>query len=768
MSKTPITLLFVATLLSACGGGSQYGNNIAEVSLAAESVKQEPVPSDAVVQPTFHVAPVVLQEPTDVDTSEPTTSASLRPATSFVSAAQSRISSSRLTVQQLATSKTASSDASGRVSTMAAGSVVRTYTPAQIRAAYGLPTLPSPGVTPTLAQAASMGAGQTIYIVNAMHNPNVVAELNAFNTKFGLPGCTVQAIAPTTALPLAPANKSSGCVLSVVYSSPSGTMTSAAPPYDAGWATEIALDVQWAHAIAPMARIVLIEASDASISSMSNAIKLANLMGPGVVSMSFGANEGSWSASLESVFSASNMTYFAATGDWGTQVLWPSVSSRVVAVGGTSLDYSGTGSRTEVGWSKTGGGISLYAAAPNYQTSNNVPGFIRQARRAVADVGFNADPATGQYVAVIPQGSSTVSWISAGGTSLSTPQWAGIAAIANAQRVSANKPVLGLPHTLIYNQIGSVTGIYTNAFYDVKTGSNGSCVICTAKTGYDGLTGLGTPNVTQMLAALNATIIPPPLVSANTLSYTAGSPITFKVNTTSVNPLSFSLTGAPAGMSISSVGLLTWPAPKVGTFSVTVVAKDTVTGLAGVGVQTLTVKAPTAAPVVTAKTINGIAGSALSFTPTVTTTNPITYSLSTAPTGMTISSTGVVTWPRPTVGTYRVSVVVTDKVTGLSGRGLYTVIIAAASTPPIITAAAITTKAGTVLTGSFSVVDPSGLPVSVTISGVPGGMFFSALSPTSIGIKWNKPVTGTYTLSITAVNTRGLRSTAALPITVTR
>jgi subtilase family serine protease len=97
-------------------------------------------------------------------------------------------------------------------------------------------------------------------------------------------------------------------------------MTSAAPPYDAGWATEIALDVQWAHATAPLARIVVIEAADPSLNNLLGGVKLANSMGPGMVSMSFGAPEGSWMSSVDSAFTGAAMTYLAATGDSGAAV----------------------------------------------------------------------------------------------------------------------------------------------------------------------------------------------------------------------------------------------------------------------------------------------------------------------------------------------------------------------------------------------------------------------------------------------------------------
>ena len=121
-------------------------------------------------------------------------------------------------------------------------------------------------------------------------------------------------------LPLASAS-TDGCTFSVVYATSSGGMTASAPAYNSGWATEIALDVQWVHATAPMARIVLIEAPDSGIASIANAVALANAMGPGVVSLSLGANEGSWVSSVDSVFYGTGMSYAAATGDNGKGVM---------------------------------------------------------------------------------------------------------------------------------------------------------------------------------------------------------------------------------------------------------------------------------------------------------------------------------------------------------------------------------------------------------------------------------------------------------------
>ena len=196
-------------------------------------------------------------------------------------------------------------------------------------------------------------------------------------------------------------------------STSAGDITASIPDYNSAWASEAALDVQWAHATAPLARLVLIEAQNANLSSMLGAIKLANRMGPGVVSMSFGCAEGSWTNTMDTLFASDSMSYLAATGDQGPELAWPAVSPRVLAVGGTTLRYADGAARTESSWLATGGGFSAYTPAPTYQ-NGAIYGLAGRAMRGVADVALNADPNTGQYVARITPGATLPTWESAG------------------------------------------------------------------------------------------------------------------------------------------------------------------------------------------------------------------------------------------------------------------------------------------------------------------------------------------------------------------
>ncbi|MFZ6775780.1 putative Ig domain-containing protein [Undibacterium sp. Ji83W] len=773
-----LSFFLTASVMTACGGDSpQVSNSVvalppAEVATGVTTLEVTvPVlPPDVAIQntqATFHLAPLLLDAPADIDATDSNRSARMPVAMQAIPREWQGVRGRGLTVSAIRSlprpQLTPPPIAAGQIDVLpsAGTGVVSTYTPAQIRAAYGLPTLPASMNNLTAAQAALLGAGQTIYIVNARHDPNIVAELNAFNQKFGLPACTVKSIASSTVLPLATAS-TSVCEFSVVYSTSAGGMSSSAPAYDSGWATEIALDVQWAHASAPLARIILIETADASMSNMVGGIRLANAMGPGVVSMSFGSTEGSWTAGVENTFTTAKMTYLAASGDSGPEVEWPAVSPNVVAVGGTSLTYSG-GSRTEVAWSNTGGGVSAYTATPAYQNTA-VPGMGAPARRTVADVSMNSDPNTGQYVAIMTPGSSTVNWVSAGGTSLATPQWAGIIAVANATLVQAGKAVLGAPHTVLYNKIASVPGSYASAFADVAKGSNGSCASCTAKVGHDQLTGLGTPNVSNLLSALSGTIVTPaPTVTSASITGQTGTTLSFTVSATASNALTYSLSGNPSGMTISSAGIITWATPVTGTYTVIVTALDAVTGLSGKGTYTVTITAPVP-PVVTASTINGVVGSALSFNVNATSSNVLSYSLSGAPSGMSISQTGTVTWASPLVGKYIVTAIAKDSKTGLSGQAVFNISIVASGLS--INAPAMTGVAGKALTGTISITAPGATSLSISISGAPLGLNF-AMSGTNITTSWNSPVTGNYSLKITATDNTGRTATVNMPVTIT-
>lgn len=466
---------FAAALLAACGGGSDAGADTA-VATAAE------------LAPLYELAPTLPPEPDDIDADGSNASAAREPGRSTLRAAPVVGEDADSLRQRILSTR----------DTISAASSAVYYTPAQMRAAYGLDKLPA---TTSANKGAYQGSGQTIAIVGAYNNATAATDLVAFSQKFGLAPCAVTGIATNATLPLARPAAGSACSFSVVNATAAGGFATRAPAANAGWATETAMDIEWAHAMAPMARIILVQAASASVNDMLGAVVLAGRLGANVVSMSFGAGEFGGQGSYDSAFAAAGVSYLAASGDSGRGVSWPAVSSQVLAVGGTTLAYSGS-ARGETAWSGSGGGISAYNAVPAWQTGLKVTATTgalgTPTRRVLPDVGFNANPNSGQLILV------NGAWYVAGGTSVGTPQWAGIVAVANAVRALNGKAALGALGTPVYRALAGNATNYTASLLDVKSGSNGSCKGCGAVAGYDLVTGLGTPNAGNTIGLLAA------------------------------------------------------------------------------------------------------------------------------------------------------------------------------------------------------------------------------------------------------------------------
>jgi hypothetical protein len=329
------------------------------------------------------------------------------------------------------------------------------YTPAQVTSLLGL---------------TGTGAGQTIAIVTAYDAPNVAKDLAVFDQAFGLPA------APS----FRKVNQSGGTKL---------------PAVDAGWALEAALDVQWAHAVAPAASLLLVEASTNSLTNLMSAVGWAAAQpGVSVVSGSFGIPEYGRQKDHDARCRLTKAVCVFASGDTGNPAAYPATSPWALGVGGTTLQLDASGRVTgETGWSGSGGGVSAYTPRPAWQSS--VPAAVR---RAAPDVSYAGDPATGFAVYSSTPYLGQSGWFQMGGTSVGAPQWAGILAAANSLRRAAGKPVLSAVtasgatpvHTALYGARLRGTG----ALADVVSGSNGTCgLLCTAGTGYDTVTGLGSP-----------------------------------------------------------------------------------------------------------------------------------------------------------------------------------------------------------------------------------------------------------------------------------
>jgi subtilase family serine protease len=419
-----------------------------------------------------------------------------------------------------------------RVEELESRTLLSVYTPVQIRHAYGIDNISLSGKT-------GDGTGQTIAIIDAFHDSSIQSDIANFSRQFGLPQLDGQ--------------NGHGTFYQVDLSN--GT-----PAAPTGWSVEIALDVEWAHAVAPKANIVLVEANsdlqDANTGAptdLLNAIQFAlaptttqtlntpviytpngtttadKLPTPQTVSMSWGTQELPGETSWDSVFnpqtnpSAAGVTFLAASGDSGAGTIWPSVSPYVVSVGGTTLRLtsSNTISR-ETGWGYgnwsfyfggSGGGFSQFESLPSYQ--QNIPttthGFklTQFNARLNPDVALDADPNTGYYVYSGVDGG----WYAVGGTSASTPEWAGLIAIADQGRASP----LSSTDTLnaLYNIYGTPAS-YTQDFHQITSGSTGTYYVydnngnfigtipVTAGPGYNMVTGLGTPVANKLIPDLAA------------------------------------------------------------------------------------------------------------------------------------------------------------------------------------------------------------------------------------------------------------------------
>jgi len=316
-------------------------------------------------------------------------------------------------------------------------------TPAQLRSFYSMP---------------STGGSGVIAIVDAFHYPTALNDFNVFSAQFNLP---IETSNNATA--------STNAVFQVVYA------RGKKPRTNAGWAQEAALDIEWAHAMAPNAKIVLVEADSNSYASLMAAVDVASKL-PGVrqVSMSWSSSEFSGETSYDSHFQQSGVVYFASSGDVGGVVQYPAVSPYVVAVGGTSVSTNSSGAFvSEKGWSGSGGGTSRYEPKPTYQSG------LPATMRVVPDISSDADPYTGVAVYDSTPYQGLSGWLVFGGTSVSSPCMAGMVNLAGYGATNSYTEL-----TRIYSALGTAN------FRDITSGSAGSF---TAVSGWDFVTGVGAP-----------------------------------------------------------------------------------------------------------------------------------------------------------------------------------------------------------------------------------------------------------------------------------
>jgi subtilase family serine protease len=320
------------------------------------------------------------------------------------------------------------------------------YGPVQFQTAYALPS-------------STAGWGQTIAIVDAFDDPNAEADLATYSSTYGLPSCTT----------------ANGCFRKVDQTG--GTRY---PRADQGWALEISLDVQVAHAVCPNCKILLVEAKTNSFSNLIAAEDYATAHAD-VVSNSWGGGEFSseTGSGYDGHFNHPGVPITVSSGDSGYGVGYPAASPYVTAVGGTRLTLNSNDTRSsETAWSGAGSGCSAYEAKPAWQSDAGC------GRRSGADVSADADPSTGASVYDSAGYQGQRGWFKVGGTSLSAPLVASVYALAGNGGSTSD---------------GSYPYAHAASLYDVTSGSNGSCAgnyLCTAGPGYDGPSGLGAPNGT--------------------------------------------------------------------------------------------------------------------------------------------------------------------------------------------------------------------------------------------------------------------------------
>jgi hypothetical protein len=634
-------------------------------------------------------------------------------------------------------------------------------TPTQVRTAYGIGSI---AFQTSGSSVTGDGSGQIIAIVDAYDNPNINSDLDTFNTQYTLPSRT-----------------SSNFVKIGISTNGTGS-TSTFPSRNSGWSGESSLDVEWAHAVAPGAKILLIEAHSASDTDLLNAIDYArnytdpgNGQGVAAISMSWGANEFFGETSDDSHFTTpsghSGISFFGSSGDSGTPIIWPAVSSHVIGVGGTTLSVSSSGAyQGESGWSGSGGGISAYVSQPSYQSnltiSNGNSTISAGGMRAGPDVAYNADTSSGVSVY---SSYGFGGWATVGGTSAGSPQWAALMSIVDQGLSLAGKSALdGYSQTL-----PALYQLPSSDFHDITSGYNGY----SAGTGFDLVTGLGSPVANRLVADLvGSSTAQAPTVSGSLVSGSA-TPTSVGLTATGTAPTGDSLTFAwtatgPAAVSFSpnaNSQTVTANFSQAGNYTFTVTATDTTTHLTASSQVTFTVNqvvgavsvSPSSTTVATGGTRQFSASATDQFGATYTGALSVTWSIDAGGVGSIDTATGLYS-ALTTPGT------ATVRATTGTTSGTASVTVAALGGPSITTPAYIVSQSATSATLSVGASDPAGTS-SLTYSWLetsgPSTFFFAGGSNTAQTPTVNFTGLGTYQFTVTVTDPSNL--TAASTVTVT-
>ncbi len=625
------------------------------------------------------------------------------------------------------------------------------FGPSDLSAAYDLP--------------GSAPAGMTLGIVDAYDDPAIESDLAVYDTQYGLPACTT----------------ANGCLRKV--DEHGGTSY---PGSNAGWALETSLDVEVAHGLCPTCRILLVEATSPSLTDLGTSENTAASLGADAISNSWAAGEYRSETSDETAyFNHPGVPTTVATADNGYGVTFPAASHYVTAVGGTTLTLgAGGGYGSETVWNGTGSGCSHYVAKPTWQHDTGCT------RRTVGDVAADANPNTGVGVYdSIPTGGAS-GWFQVGGTSLATP----IIAVAYL--------LAGTP-----GQISNASVLYghTAALHDITSGSNGSCgsYLCQGHAGYDGPTGVGTPNGVSAFAVGGAQPPPSPdfglAATPASGTVTQGGSTTYTVSVSGsggfAGTVALSASGLPAG---ATAGFSPASTGSGGSSTLTI----STTGAVATGSYTVTVKGTSGALshttsvtlVVQSAAVPGFGLSAVPTTRTVTAGTGAAYTISTSGSGgftgsVSLSASGLPTGASasfsPTSVAAGSSSTLTVATSTAVAAGSYTLTVTGSGSPGshsltvvLVVASSGGGGGGGGGTADFAIsVNPATATVpstgtsTFTVSIQPTGGFAGAVSlsvgslPRNMSVSFSpNPTTSTSTLTLT---TTSVSSHGAISITIT-
>jgi subtilase family serine protease len=324
------------------------------------------------------------------------------------------------------------------------------FGPSDLQSAYNLPS-------------STAGSGETVAVIEAFNDPDIVSNLATYRSAWGLPACD--------------SATGAGCLTVVNQNG----QTSPLPKNsgDTGWATEESLDVDMVSAICPSCKIIAVEADNQTVKDLGTADNAAVSLGADFVSNSWGVSESKKETSYDTeYFDHPGVAVVAAAGDSGYGVGYPAASQDVVSAGGTTLKKASGTTRgwTETVWSGTGSGCSKYEPKPTWQTDSGC------SNRTDNDVAADANPDTG---VAIYDTYDELGWLEVGGTSVSSPIIASTYALAGPPAAGTN------PASYPYANTGDL--------YNITSGSNGSCspsYLCTGGPGYNGPGGWGSPDGT--------------------------------------------------------------------------------------------------------------------------------------------------------------------------------------------------------------------------------------------------------------------------------